>query len=574
MSSVVRGQSQATFCATLVDELRRGGVRDAVICPGSRSTPLALAAVAGGLRILVRLDERSAGFVALGLARSSGRPVLVVVTSGTAAAELLPAVVEASLDRVPMVLVTADRPADLQRIGAPQTIQQADLFGQHATFSLDPGSIESWPASSWRSLASRLVLEARGSLGLPGPVHLNLALAEPLLAEPGELPDGRGADRPWSEVSPRAPSMRKPAELLRRARGVIVAGHGAGSPESLLAAAASLGYVVLADPRSGIRLNSHLVVAAADGILRSEVAAAALRPDVVVLAGGPPASKILADWVASAVREGASQLVIGIDGPARHSARTAASFIIADPEQIWAQLVDEHELLPSTAWQQLWRRCDDAVASLYDTSLDGEFSEPGVARQLGELLAGRAQLVCSSSMPIRDLEWYLPRTDAPIRVFANRGANGIDGVVSTAIGAALGSNLPTVALVGDLAFLHDVSALVDGLDAPASLCVIVLDNDGGGIFSFLPQHDQLKPELFEQLFGTPRRTDPAAVARGFGHRCREVTSLAELDGAVAELVGAAGLSIICCRLRSRDENLARHLELYELSAEAAERACS
>ena len=557
--SVAIASAQAAFCASFVDELLVGGVSDAVICPGSRSTPLALALAASPLRCRVRLDERSAGFFALGLARATDRPVLVLVTSGTAAAELHAAVTEAQLDRVPILVATADRPPELRRVGAAQTIVQEGIFGAQANFSVDPGPLHALPRSEWRPLAGRLLIEARGRSGLSGPVHVNLPFVEPLLAEPDAVvpraPDGG----PWFRVETSsqalAPSLATPV------RGVIVAGRGAGEPTLLLEAAARLGWPVLADPRSGCRRSAPGVVATADGLLRDPDLAGALEPELIVLAGAPPASKVLGEWIASAPERGVELLVLGSEGPARHPSRAAARFVEAEPAATLAAL--SRSAQPSDPrWTALWDELEDAAQASIAELLELEtLSEPGVARLLSELVRAPAQLVCSSSMPIRDLEWFGALSSTSGLVHANRGANGIDGVVSTAMGVASSGTGPVVCLVGDLAFLHDVSALVDGVDATASLTIVVLDNRGGGIFSFLPQRAGLEPERFEQLFGTPPTVAIAQVARGFGLEVQECSSKSELAAALDASLDQPGIRVLVAELPSRDENVDLHATL-------------
>jgi 2-succinyl-5-enolpyruvyl-6-hydroxy-3-cyclohexene-1-carboxylate synthase len=565
--SVAIASRQAAFCATLVDELVAHGVTDAVVCPGSRSTPLALAVAGSELNVHVRLDERSASFFALGLARATTTPVLIVVTSGTAAAELLAAVVEASLDHVPLIVATADRPPELHEIGSPQTIRQQGLFGSHVSFALDPGPVHALPRDSWRSLASRLAIEARGRGGPPGPVHLNVPLIEPLLAEPDAVPARRPGGRPWHSVEELAEAPVVPASSEPR-RAVILAGAGAGSAEVLLGAAFQLRWPVLADPRSGCRrlggsavggsAVDGAVIAGADAFLRDDAVRSALRPELVVLAGAPPASKVLSEWVGEASAEGAEVLVLGADGPARHPLRTAAGFLYGDPASLLRAMAEAWTPAPD-GWLERWAAVEAATQAALDEELsDGRLSEPAVARFLTAQLADPVRLVSSSSMPIRDLEWFgAVRTD-PALVLANRGANGIDGVLSTAMGVATARLGPAVCLVGDLAFLHDVSALVDGVDSGASLSIVVVDNAGGGIFSFLPQRTRLDLERFEQLFGTPPRVSVEAVAAGFGLPAVSVASLAELAQALEGCVGAEGARVIVVDAPSRDDNVAVH----------------
>ncbi len=569
--SVAIPSRQATFCATFVDELLASGVTDAVLCPGSRSTPLALAIAASELRLHVRLDERSAGFFAQGLARITTRPVLVVVTSGTAAAELLASVVEASLDRVPLLIATADRPPELHEIGAPQTIRQRDLYGAHVRLALDPGPVHALDDTEWRPLASRAVLEAAGVHGRPGPVHLNLAFVEPLLGEVGPLPPRRAGERAWYDVDAPLHSA-EPAGSTSARRTVVVAGEGIGRPSVLLDAARQLSWPVIADPRSGCRRSDEVVIAAADSFLREPAVREALRAERLILAGAPPASKVLGELIADSASSGAEILVLGNDGPARHPQRTAATFVLGEPAGLVAAMASNEAPAPAT-WLESWRRADLAAQGVLERALGTPvLSEPAVARLLSTSLLGDEVLVCSSSMPIRDLEWFGAITDDPALVIANRGANGIDGVVSTAMGVAAGHTGATVCLVGDLAFLHDVSALVDQGSDAVSLTIVVLDNSGGGIFSFLPQHDAVGHERFEQLFGTPPRVSIEEVARGFGIATRSAATRLELDDALTQSRTAGGVTVVIATVPDRDENVEIHEALHAGVGAAASRA--
>jgi 2-succinyl-5-enolpyruvyl-6-hydroxy-3-cyclohexene-1-carboxylate synthase len=563
--SVAIGPRQAAFCATLVDELVLGGVRHCVICPGSRSTPLTLAASASSLSIHVRLDERSAGFFALGLARITSRPVLIVVTSGTAAAELLPAVVEAHLDRIPLIVATADRPPELQGVGSAQTIDQDDLYGSHATSLARMGPCHAWPEEQWRPLASRAVIVAEGLDGLGGPVHLNLPFVEPLVADPGPIPPPSEPDRPhYSVHRARGATVSLPQV---GSRGVVIAGLGCGDPRSVVESAERLGWPIFADPRSGCRGASPAIVASADPILRSGEVVERVIPETIVLLGAPPASKVVSEWIVGIASKGASILCLGSEGPRRHPTQVPATFLMGRADALFDQISRDVEPAPPS-WLQAWMGLEGAAGAAIDAALgDGVLCEPSLARTVMATLDD-VVVVSSSSMPIRDLEWFGgARAGSPL-VVANRGANGIDGVVSTALGVASGSDLPAVALVGDLAFFHDVSALVDGLGEGRGLVIVVLDNDGGGIFSFLPQRDALSSARFEELFATPRSSSVAGVARGFGCHVIEVGTHEELSEALAETVGVVGVHVVVAAMPSRDYNVQRH----ELITQAVERA--
>jgi len=591
------GDRQAAFAATLVDEWVRAGVRHAVVCPGSRSTPLALAVASEpALALHVRLDERSAAFTALGIGMATGLPAVVVVTSGTAAAELHAAVVEADLGRVPLLVCTADRPPELRDVGAPQTIDQSHLYGRSVRWFADPGVPDESSRGSWRSLGSRSVAEAvSGSQG-PGPVHLNLPFREPLLgdAAAGGVPEGRPAGAPWHRVDtgPVGPAPAVVADLVAEgcvpgSRGLVVAGAGCGDPGAVLGLAEALDWPVLADPRSGLRrTGSDRVVTAADGILRSPGFAADHRPDVVLVLGERWASKVVATFLA-----GSPRVVVDPTGSWPDPERSAVHLLRCDPSLLCAALgaaaVATGNPPGASTWASSWARAESAARSSIREQLDNEshyqngrdtdasapstpapstparhagWTEPVLAHRLVAALPAGTALLVSSSMPVRDVEAFGAPRGEPLRVYANRGANGIDGVVSTGLGVALASG-PTAVLVGDLAFLHDVSALVgpEGQDPP--LTVVVADNAGGGIFSFLPPAAHLDDGQFERLFGTPQSADVAAVAAGFGWTVEEIAQDADpraLDGALARAAARGGRTVVRVRLPDRAANVDAH----------------
>jgi 2-succinyl-5-enolpyruvyl-6-hydroxy-3-cyclohexene-1-carboxylate synthase len=582
---------QAAFASTLVDEWVRGGVAHAVICPGSRSTPLVVALAAHpGVAVHVRLDERSAGFIALGIGKATGHPALVVTTSGTAAVELHAAVVEADLAGVPLIACTADRPPELRDVGAPQAIDQDHLFGRSPRWFCDPAVATPASRASWRSLASRAVAEAVSSPGGPGPVHLNLPFREPLVGDPdaGGVSSGRPEGRPWHEV--RSGPVRPPegtvhslvasGRLRPGCRGLMVAGAGCGDPTAVLALSARLGWPLLADPGSGLRRPGPTVIGAADGLLRSERFAHSHTPDAVLCLGERWASKVVNAFLSSAAGGGTQVTVVDPWGRWPDPDRSSTALVRCDPSLFCVEATRCLEgMMPAgpgtdggTGWLIDWREAEARAQKEIGHALGtregprgGEghapLTEPALARRLVAHLPTESTLVVSSSMPIRDVEAFAAPRELPPRVLSNRGANGIDGVVSTALGVALGSAGPTVALVGDLAFLHDISALVHAPGFTAPLTVVVADNAGGGIFSFLDAASALDPDSFDTLFGTPQSPDVATVAASFGWPVDEVGANAggpELEEAVDGSLTSGRLSVIRVRLPDRSENVAIH----------------
>jgi 2-succinyl-5-enolpyruvyl-6-hydroxy-3-cyclohexene-1-carboxylate synthase len=541
---------QAAFCAVAVDEWARAGVTEAVVAPGSRSTPLILALDADPrIRVHVVLDERSAGFVAVGLGLATGRPAVVATTSGTASVELHPAVVEAFHARVPLLAATTDRPPELHLVGAPQTIDQEGLFGPAVRWAVSPGVADPAGMSSWRSVASRCVAEALGAgSGPPGPVHLNLAFREPLLGSAARVntPPGRPGGAPWHAFRPPAgASPPEPVVDLLRARvgkpGLIVAGAGAGEPDFLLGLAARLGWPLLADTRSGCRVPSSPavpVIGAADALLRIP-SVAAWQPEIILRVGAPWASKVLNGWIGG-LPASVLQLLLDPHGAWRDAERTASHLVRTDPGALLAAVAAGPG--PSNGgspgeWRTRWFKAQEAAEVALDARLrpgaEWALSEPAVARAVLAGLPEGARLLTSSSMPVRDVEWFGAGRRG-VEVVANRGANGIDGLVSTATGLALADGRPTIALIGDLAFLYDAGSLVWLAERELSLTFIVVDNDGGGIFSFLPQAAALDGSQFERYWGTPHRLDIGGVAGAYGIEVHPIGDRATLDALVAD----------------------------------------
>lgn len=478
-------------------------------------------------------DERAAAFVALGLGLD-GVPAALLCTSGTAAANLHPAVVEAGLSEVPMLVLTADRPPELRGVGAPQTIDQIELYGRSVRWFCDvPVPDESEPAS-WRPLAQRAF-----SATSAGPVHVNLPFREPLLGDVGEIPEPIGPPLPV----PRGIAMSGPIDAaFNRQRGVIIAGSRSGvDPSAIDELAARLGWPLLADPLSGCRQSEH-AISTFDSVLRHSAFARDHAPEVVVRIGRPPASKVLSQWV---VASGAPVLQVG--GPG-----------VVNPDHNVARFCCMDDLAPltgatGTPWMARWRHADQrADAAIADYLAARKLTEPGVARTIADQLDTAAQLVVASSMPVRDLEWFGGRR---ARAHSNRGANGIDGTISTAVGRAL-TGVPTVVFVGDIAFVHDSNALVAIADRNVDLRIVVADNRGGGIFSFLPQASRLSAERFEQLFGTPHDTDVEALAAAH----RVPASTVEHADELAEAIARPGPSVTRV-VTDRDENVRVHDEL-------------
>lgn len=570
----------------LCDELGRCGIAGAVTSPGSRSAPVVLSlARAGGFPCYSQIDERSAGFFALGLAKATGRPAVLACTSGTAAANYLPAVIEASEARVPLIVLTADRPPELRATGAGQTIDQVKLYGDAVRMFTEVGVHDATPQTlRWiRTLACRAVWTARGPR--PGPVHLNLPLREPLiLGEP--LPEdepgggGRADGRPWIGRLPRSEHAGEAAEALAQVvraapRGIVVLGRcerpatAPGTASALARAAAAFsaqtGWPLLADPLSGAR-GGPGAVAHYDALLRAPAFAQAARPRAVLRIGDLPTSKPLREWLAGLE---AVQVLVDPDGAWQDPAQVCDLAIDADPAALLSALVTAGGNEPDASWAEAWHGADARAASGLAQALGDELSEPRVALELGGSLPDEATLVVASSMPVRDLETVTPVREIPLRVLSNRGANGIDGTIATAYGVAAASPGPVVLLTGDVTLAHDAGSLLTATRLDVPLTIVLLDNGGGGIFDFLPVSGEAGH--YETHVATRPGLDVAGLAQAYGLHLLPVEDIAGLRAAVEYGLGSEGTQIVHVRT-DRAENVALHRRMWDAVGAALSQA--
>lgn len=548
----------------IVDELVRAGAGLVLASSGSRSTALVLA-VAGrtDLELVMALDERSAAFQALGWAKATGRPGTVVTTSGTAVANLGPAVVEADAAGVPLIALTADRPHSLRGVGANQTIDQSGMFDRFVRGSFELyAAVEADAPRWWRSVVAQAAASARGSGGRPGPVQVNVSFAEPTVpvtddgrtrAEPYPYDlAGREAGEPWSQQlpanSPGAEAVRHLVALLERTdQGLIVAGSGVDGAIAVAELGVHLGWPVVATAESGLR-GSDGVISTGHHILGDDRA----TPELVLRLGGPGPSRRLVDLVTGP----ATQVVVGPGWS--DPGRRAALLIGGDPGEAARAVIDSTAGRDPGEWERWWLAADEAVRAALEPHLDAVLTEPAVAAAAGKMPSER--LVVASSMPIRDVEAYAFELPP---VIANRGASGIDGFVSLALGAARLEG-ETLALAGDLSLLHDSNGFVS--DSRPACVFVVVDNSGGGIFSFLPQAEHVGPE-FDRLFGTPPERDLGTLAALHGLSHRSVENPAELKSAVVELRAEGGIGLVVART-DRLDNVAEHRRLESVAFEA------
>jgi 2-succinyl-5-enolpyruvyl-6-hydroxy-3-cyclohexene-1-carboxylate synthase len=578
-----------------VDELARCGMRDACTAPGSRSAPLVISlAREERINCHSHVDERCAGFFALGLAKAAGRPVAVACTSGTAAAELLPAAVEAREARVPLLLLTADRPAELRENGAGQAIDQLKLYGSAAKWFFEVAPRDAVPEQlRWmRTLACRAYWTALQSP--PGVVHLNFPLREPLVGEESLPHDDTGRADGGPHVRRRPPARVSPEEqeelrtLVASARcGVIVAGrheHGddLGAAAARFAQAAE--WPLLADPMSGAR-RGPAAIAHYDALLRDRAFATSMEPDIVLRVGDLPVSKPLREWLGGL--HGVAQVALDPDGAWQDPSASVTRSLALDPAPALARLATEAEweaggsdqeanpALRQTAgetidedWLAGWRRADELAAEAILRALDPHaLSEPRVAGELGVLLPAGATLFVASSMPVRDIESFWPVREEPPRVLCNRGANGIDGTVSSAFGAAAATRRPVVLLTGDVALAHDLGGLLAARRLGLKLTIVLLDNGGGGIFDFLPVSRIAERDVYEHHVATPTGVDFGAAAELYGLRHERATDLRGFREALERAMEGSGSAVVEVPLK-RAANVELHTRLWESVAAA------
>jgi len=614
-----RGNSNALWAGAFVDELARIGVREICVSPGSRSTPLVLAAARDGrFRMFSIVDERSAGFFALGMGKASGRPAVVITTSGTAGANVYPAVIEASQGEVPLLVLTADRPHRLRDTDGNQAMDQLRLFGTfpRAFFELELPRLDGPSLRHLRGLAGRAVSLA---LGPPrGPVHLNFPFEKPL--EPGPIPGdllgedplkegphredpletfrmeharagtGREGGEPFVRVSPKLPSVpeeevaRVRAVLKGATRGVIVAGPVPDAWKvgpAALALGAATGFPVLADPLSGARFSpphGAQVVGGYDLFLRSPHAREVLKPELILRVGGSPTSTGVLDYLAESGE--ARQIVVDDGSRWKDHLASAHHYIQASPAPFLGRLATEVRGAKDPEWQKVWSEAEARTRKALDRQGTGELLEGEILAAVADGLPEGANLMVASSMPIRDLDAFGFPLPKALRVFGNRGASGIDGLVSTTLGIAAASESgarpdgtglgagpvrPTVGVLGDLAFFHDMNGLLILKSLNFRVIFVVVNNDGGGIFHTLPIREH--EPAFTQFFATPHGLDFGKVAELYGLPYSHVASLADFEDFFSKALMAEGPCILEVRTR-REETHQRRREVVAAVVEA------
>ncbi|MBO1582340.1 2-succinyl-5-enolpyruvyl-6-hydroxy-3-cyclohexene-1-carboxylic-acid synthase [Bacillus sp. XF8] len=558
------------YLGAFVDELACLNVCDVVISPGSRSTPLALLMQQHEqIKTYLHVDERSAAFFALGIAKAKKRPVAILCTSGTAAANYYPAICEAFHSRVPLLVLTADRPHELRDVGAPQAMNQLNLYGSFVKQFMEMALPEARePMYHYaRMTAGRAVASA---LLVPkGPVHINFPLREPLIPDFSleELWEkGRGEYTGAVHQGSMTMTSEYVSSLTERLssmeKGLIVCGDDSHPEiaEGITQFAEQTGYPILGDPLSGLRSGDHdksMVIDCYDTFLRNELLKDAWKPDVIIRFGGMPVSKALTQYIKK--QETAVHIVVDESGKWRDPALVATEVVCASDVSFCKAIIDNMQKREQNDWCGMWKHINDKTKKklreieTYETAFEGK-----VITDIVHVLPEEATLFASNSMPIRDTDTFFFNTDKKIHVMANRGVNGIDGIISTALGASTVCE-PLVLVIGDLSFYHDLNGLLAAKLHDLNVTIVVVNNDGGGIFSFLPQYES--KEHFESLFGTPIGLDYEHVVKMYGGSFARVNGWEAFREEVQKGTMEKGLHVVeICT--NREENLQLHRELW------------
>jgi 2-succinyl-5-enolpyruvyl-6-hydroxy-3-cyclohexene-1-carboxylate synthase len=545
-------ESLTAYIAAIVSELVFTGVTDVVVSPGSRSTPMAMImAEHPDLKVHIHVDERSAAFFALGIAKALNKPVAILCTSGTAAANYFPAIVEARYARVPLIVLTADRPHELREVGAPQAIDQIHLYGSHVKWFSEMALPEKSDdiIRYARTVCARAVSIATSAPS--GPVHLNFPFREPLipklddeLFQLQERPHGfvkvqNGdliiSDKQFKEIAER---------ITQTGKGIIVCGNigDIEFAEAVTGLAEKLKFPIIADPLSQLRSGSHSldnIIETYDTFLRNEDAKAFLKPDVIIRFGAMPISKALTIFLKE--NGNAEQFVIDGGGGWRDPSSLSSNMIFCNESLFCKKIVSFAVEKSSAQYLTNWKNINDLtkknMTSLRDIT---ELSEGRLFYQLAEMLPDDSTLFVGNSMPIRDLDSFFLNTNKAIKVMANRGANGIDGTVSTALGAALYSKSLYLVL-GDLTFFHDLNGLIAAKLYNIDINIILVNNNGGGIFSFLPQSEH--PKHFERLFGTPLDLEFEHAVKMFKGEFTKIQNWDHLESEMMKKTRSAGINV-------------------------------
>ncbi|NEU32579.1 2-succinyl-5-enolpyruvyl-6-hydroxy-3-cyclohexene-1-carboxylic-acid synthase [bacterium LRH843] len=564
-------EALTSYIAAFVSELVYCGVEDVVISPGSRSTPMAMImAEHPELRIHIHVDERSAAFFALGIAKASHKPVAILCTSGTASANYFPAIVEANHARVPLLVFTADRPHELRNVGAPQAIDQIDLYGKQVKWFVEMAPPEK-SADMIRYVRTVCARAAATAISHPaGPVHLNFPFREPLipqldqnkLFEQGERSSGYVGIQSGELTLTQEQFEEIGKNLSEYDRGIIVCGpHEAKNlPEATIALASELQFPILADPLSQLRSGKHdqrLVIDTYDTFLKNERAKQTLKPDVIIRFGSMPVSKPLSIFLKE--NHQARQFIIDGSGGWKDPALLATDMLYCDETTFCHSVIPFVKRNQNQSFLGQWKKINELTREhLLTINKVDTLSEGKLFLKLGEMLPDNATLFVGNSMPIRDLDTFFHCTKKTVNVMANRGANGIDGIVSTALGAATIAQ-PLYVVLGDLTFFHDMNGLIASKLYGIDITIIIINNNGGGIFSFLPQASH--PKQFEKLFGTPLDLNFEHAIRMYGGHYELINDWEHFTDSFMQFRELKGLKVIELTT-NREQNVKEHREVW------------
>ncbi len=564
-------QALTTYIASFVSELVRTGVTDVVVSPGSRSTPIAMVlAEHPDLNVHIQVDERSAAFFALGIAKATNHPTALLCTSGTAAANYYPAIVEANISRIPLVVLTADRPHELRDVGAPQTIDQIHLYGKHVKWFVEMAP----PEDTTEMIRYARVVCARAvstSLQAPaGPVHLNFPLREPLipLLEDKNLFNPTEREEHYVGIKRSALTLEEyeygayADRVSEVNKGIIICGQIEDDEfaEAVVSLAKKLHFPIIADPLSQLRSGDHTgeyIIDTYDTFLRDEAVREDLKPDLIIRFGSMPVSKSLTFFLKE--NHSSTQIVVDGGGGWRDPSLLSTDMVHCQEVTFCRKLEKEAEQKQMSSYCKKWLDINkQAVELIRVLDRQESLSEAKLFYKLAELLPENSTIFVGNSMPIRDLDSFFHFNQKSIKVMANRGANGIDGTISTALGAAT-KEQPFYLLLGDLTFFHDLNGLVAAKLEEIDVTIILINNNGGGIFSFLPQSNQSKH--FELLFGTPLDLDYRKAVEMYGGEFVRVESWDHFTKNFIEDRSKSGLRVIEL-VTNRDENAKEHRELW------------
>lgn len=567
----MNNEALTRYVASFVDELVQVGVTEAIVSPGSRSTPMAiLMAEHPDMNVTINIDERSSAFYALGVAKATKKPVAILCTSGTAAANYFPAIVEAYYSRVPLIVLTADRPHELRDVGAPQAIDQNQLYGNHAKWFVEmalPEDSEQMLAYV-RTMAGRAAGTAQSAPA--GPVHLNFPFREPLVPN-------LGLDQLWGtskmakknvNVVVGKPTMdEEQAQLIsdvvsEKLKGIIVCGSHDNSEfgHAVANLAETLQFPILADPLSQLRSGTHpksYILDGYDAFLRNEEFREAYKPDIIIRFGAMPVSKSLLQYIQK--QKNTPQIVVDGDGGWRDPTLSATDMVYCDEIEFCQAITKRIQKRSDNGWISSWIKINEIVKeNINAVHQEGTLFEGKVFTELQEILPNGSTLFVGNSMPIRDLDTFFTNNEKSIHALGNRGANGIDGLVSTAMGISAQKE-HTVLVIGDLSFYHDLNGLLAAKHHRLNSTIVLINNDGGGIFSFLPQSQEEKH--FETLFGTPIGLDYEHAVKMYGGKFTSVENWPEFRKAISASLNGKGLHVVEVKT-DRQENVMIHRKMW------------